>query len=103
MTRSPALRNDLGHLIDLSLRASESPEPLLRQLSRPLVLAVAQEFDDAALVGCEAVTQKPVSPQNSSTDHNADVLLVYGVTYPETSRTISRTNAVLLLRWPFMR
>jgi hypothetical protein len=57
VTRSPALRNDFGHVVNLSLRTPEGPEPLLRQLSRALVLAIAQEFDDAALVWCEAITQ----------------------------------------------
>ena len=55
VTRPPALRNDLGHLVNLSLRAAERPESLLRQLSRALVLAVTEEFDDAALVWCEAI------------------------------------------------
>ena len=50
----PALSDDLGHLVNLSLRAAECAEPLLRELSRTLVLAVAEEFDDAALVWCEA-------------------------------------------------
>ena len=54
----PALSDDLGHLVHLSLRASECAEPLLRELSRALVLAVAEEFDDAALVWCEAVVDK---------------------------------------------
>lgn len=55
MAGSPALSNDLGHLVDLSLRTAESTESLLCELARALVLAVAEEFDDAALVGCEAV------------------------------------------------
>jgi hypothetical protein len=53
VTSPPALGNDLGHLVHLSLRTPERPEPLLRQLPRALVLAVPQEFDDAALVGGE--------------------------------------------------
>lgn len=51
MPSPPALSDDLGHLIHLSLRALEGAEPLLRQLPRALVLGVAQQFDDAALVG----------------------------------------------------
>jgi len=50
VTGPPALRDDLGHLVHLSLRTAECPEPLLRKLSRALVLAVAEKFDDAALV-----------------------------------------------------
>ena len=36
-------------------------------------------------------------------DCAADACVVVYLTYPETSLTISLTNAVLLLRWPFMR
>jgi len=49
----PRLGNDLGHLIHLSLRTSKRTKSLLRQLARTLVLAVPQQFDDAALVGCK--------------------------------------------------
>ena len=52
MTSSPALSNDLGHLVDLSLRTAKCAEPLFRELTCALVLAVAEEFDDAAFVGC---------------------------------------------------
>ena len=55
VTRSPALSNDLGHLVHLSLRTSECAESLLRQLPRALVLAVAKQFYDATLVWCEAI------------------------------------------------
>jgi hypothetical protein len=50
-----ALGDDAGHLVDLSLATAEGAEPLLRELARTLVLGVAEEFDDAALVGGEAV------------------------------------------------
>lgn len=50
-----ALGDDTGHLVDLSLAAAEGAEPLLRELARALVLGVAEEFDNAALVGGEAV------------------------------------------------
>jgi hypothetical protein len=50
-----ALGDDAGHLVDLSLAAAEGAEPLLRELARALVLGVAEEFDNAALVGGEAV------------------------------------------------
>ncbi len=55
MTRPPALRNHLGHLVHLSLRTPECAEPLLRELARALVLAIAEKFDNAALVRCVAV------------------------------------------------
>lgn len=55
MTRSPALSDDLGHLVDLSLGTAEGTESLLGQLSRTLVLAVTEKFDDTALVWGEAV------------------------------------------------
>ena len=50
MTRSPALSNDLGHLIHLSLRTAERPQSLLRELPCALVLAVAEKFDNTTLV-----------------------------------------------------
>ena len=50
VTGSPALSDDLGHLVDLSLGAAEGAESLLGQLSRTLVLGVTEEFDDTALV-----------------------------------------------------
>ena len=63
VTRSPALRDDLGHLIHLSLRTAERPQSLLRELSRTLVLAVAEKFDDAAFVRREtAVKCQPIHP-----------------------------------------
>jgi len=49
------LGDDLLHLLDLRLGAAESSEPLLGELASALVLAVAKEFDNAALVGSEAV------------------------------------------------
>lgn len=55
MTRSPALGDDLGHLVHLSLGTAKGAQPLLRELTGTLVLAVAEKFDDAALVGCKAV------------------------------------------------
>jgi len=51
----PALSDDTGHLVDLSLRTAEGAEPLLRELAGTLVLGVTEEFDDAALVRGEAV------------------------------------------------
>lgn len=55
LARPPGLSNDLGHLVDLSLRTAEGAESLLRQLPRALVLGVAEQFDHAALVRGEAV------------------------------------------------
>ena len=55
VTSSPALSDDLGHLVNLSLRTAESTESLLCELSGTLVLAVTEKFDDAALIWCEAV------------------------------------------------
>ena len=56
MTRPPGLRDHLRHIIDLPLRTSIRAKSLLRQFACTLVFAVAQEFDDAAFVGCEAVS-----------------------------------------------
>jgi len=53
-TRPSRLGNDARQLIDLPLRTTESTEPLLGQLSRTLILAVSQQFDDSSLVGCQA-------------------------------------------------
>lgn len=61
VANSPALSDDLGHLVDLSLRTAESTESLLCKLAGTLVLAVAEKFDDAALVWCEAIGMKLVS------------------------------------------
>lgn len=55
MTGSPALSDDLCHLVDLALGTAESSESLLCELAGALVLAVSEEFDNAALVWCEAV------------------------------------------------
>lgn len=49
------LGDDALELIDLSLGTAEGTEPLLGQLTGTLVLAVAEEFDDTALIGSEAV------------------------------------------------
>ena len=55
MAGTLALGDDAGHLVDLSLATAEGAEPLLGELARALVLRVAEEFDDATLVGGEAV------------------------------------------------
>jgi len=48
------LGDDALELIDLGLGAAERTKTLLCQLAGALVLAVAEEFDDAALVWGEA-------------------------------------------------
>lgn len=55
MAGTLALGDDAGHLVDLSLATAEGTEALLRELTGALVLGVAEEFDNAALVGGEAV------------------------------------------------
>jgi len=59
------LSNDLGHVLDLRLGAAEGAEALLGQLAGALVLAVAEEFDDAALVGGETTHKITVNIQFS--------------------------------------
>lgn len=66
--------------------------PLLRQLTGTLVLAVSEQFDNAALVRCET------ADTTVSTHIIGYVDFGENRTYPETSLTISRTKAVLLLR-----
>jgi hypothetical protein len=48
---TPRLNNDPLQLLDLGLGPPECPELPLGVLAGALVLAVAQQFDDAALVG----------------------------------------------------
>jgi hypothetical protein len=61
LTSPLALSNNIRHLVDLALRTAEGAESLLCELAGTLVFAVAEEFDDAALVGCEAVIDDHVS------------------------------------------
>lgn len=109
LTGSLALSDDIGHLVNLALRTAESSESLLCKLASTLVLAVAEKFDNAALVWCEAVGAyvsiclRDVEAIVGS-GYIARLQAGWGVkTYPETSLTMSRTKAVRLLRWPFMR
>jgi hypothetical protein len=60
VTGTLALGDDAGHLVNLSLATAEGTEPLLSELARALVLGVAEEFDDATLVGGEAVDARLV-------------------------------------------
>lgn len=64
VSRTSALRDDVGHLVHLSLAALEGAESLLGELARALVLAVAQQFDDAAFVGRETMGCQRVSFYN---------------------------------------
>lgn len=54
VSRPPGLGNHALELVDLGLGAAKGAELLLGELAGALVLAVAQQFDDAALVGGEA-------------------------------------------------
>jgi len=47
--------------------------PLLSQLTSTFVLAVAQEFDDAALVGCESFRKKRLAPWGKSPNGDSDL------------------------------
>lgn len=58
MTSSSGLSDDTLELVDLGLGTSECTESLLGQLTGTLVLAVAEEFDDTALVWGESVLRK---------------------------------------------
>jgi hypothetical protein len=65
VTGSAGLGDDSLEFVDLGLGTAESTEPLLGQLARALVLAVAQQFNDAALVRGEAVGIGRVSTEDS--------------------------------------
>lgn len=58
MTDTAGLGDDAGHLLDLSLGAAEGAEPLLGELTGALVLGVAEQLDNAALVGGKAVEEE---------------------------------------------
>jgi len=53
-TSSSRFGNDSLQIVDLSLRTAESTKSLLGQLSRSLVLAVSQQFDNTALIRSQA-------------------------------------------------
>lgn len=62
-----SLGDDTLHLVDLALGTAERTQALLCQLAGTLILAVADKFDDAALVGSEAVrSQSARSPCEKS-------------------------------------
>lgn len=52
-TGAARLSNNLLHGLNLGLAAAESTEALLSELTGTLVLGVAQQLNDAALVGSE--------------------------------------------------
>jgi hypothetical protein len=124
VTGSSRLSNDTLQLIDLRLGTTESTEllqfhgqhisralmshvlrwntyPLLGQLTRTLVLAIAEEFDNTTLVRGKTV-QWQVSRGPSSRSFTIIPVRSNDATYPETSLTISLTNAVRLLKWPLV-
>jgi hypothetical protein len=55
VSSAAGLGDDTLELIDLLLGAAEGTESLLCELTGTLVLGVAEEFDDTALVGSKAV------------------------------------------------
>lgn len=55
VTDTAGLGDDAGHLLDLSLGAAEGAEPLLGELTGTLVLGVAKQLNNAALVGGKAI------------------------------------------------
>lgn len=55
VTSAAGLGDDAGELLNLRLGAGEGSEALLGELTGTLVLGVAEEFNDAALIGSEAV------------------------------------------------
>jgi hypothetical protein len=89
VTSTAGLGDDTLELINLGLSTAEGTESLLGQLAGALVLAVAEEFDNATLVWGKAIQH--VSSCTITTEPSDK-------TYPETSLTISRTKAVRLLR-----
>lgn len=54
VTSAAGLGDDAGELLNLRLGAGEGSEALLGELTGTLVLGVAEEFNDAALIGSEA-------------------------------------------------
>ena len=88
--------------------------PLLRQLPRPLILAVPQQLNHSAFIGRKPVPDPNIHQHLIETNFPVSslpfLLLSRGGGgrnrkryYPETSLTISLTNAVRLLKWPLVR
>jgi hypothetical protein len=55
VTSTARLSDDTLELVDLGLGTAESTESLLGELTGTLVLGVAEQLDDSALVGGKAV------------------------------------------------
>lgn len=53
VTSAARLSDDTVHVLDLRLGTAESTELLLGELTGTLVLGVAEQFNDAALIGSE--------------------------------------------------
>lgn len=69
---------------------------LLSQFTGTLVFAVSEEFDNTTLVWSESVEKGVLARVDTFAGPRADGILLE--TYPDTSLTISLTNAVRLLR-----
>ena len=120
MASPPRFSDHTLQLINLSLRTSKRPKlpiesaldrlraaskayPLLRQLARPLIFAVPQQFDHTTLIRGKAVRahSRHISPSSFTPLYHLGLCGIW--TYPDTSLTISLTKAVRLLRWPLVR
>lgn len=97
----PRFRNDLGHLVHLSLRTSPRTElfTVLASASKSCLSTAREERFRAQLTLFLANFLALLSFEFLN---NSMHLLSYGAN-PHTSRTISRQNLVRLLRWPRMR
>jgi hypothetical protein len=80
----------------LNYPGTKKTYPLLSQLTGTLILAVSEQFNDTTLIWCKTVQMEPLEICSDDIEMGNDR------TYPETSLTISRTNAVLLLKWPLV-
>lgn len=105
VTRPPRLGNDVSHVVDLSLCAAECTKLVacqyaIRNHSLPDCIK-----RPALYRGWEVRTRRFASLRARLSlllRSNSMIRRSYGAR-PDTSLTISRTKAVRLLRWPFMR
>ena len=88
VTSTAGLGDDTLELINLGLGAAEGTKTLLCELAGTLVLGVAEQLNNAALVWGKASIML-ILRRNLYRRIDA---------YPETSLTISRTKAVRLLK-----
>lgn len=58
MAGAASLSDDALEVLNLRLSTAEGTEPLLGELTGTLVLGVAEQLNDAALVGSKAVVEK---------------------------------------------